>query len=145
MCVVGGRGSAFGAIVEHHQLWIAFEQLVNLAVGLTNELRLVLHAGNGEVNGQDGVGVDEQVVLTVDALFELLLGTVLLTEETGPLSQSLLVDAGTCRNDAGWVPLHQDRRGTNYQLASLHIPQVVVSASGIFPFLQLAVEESQQG
>ena len=69
---------------------------MNLAVSLANELWLMLHAGNGEVDGQDGEGIDQQIILTVDRFLELFLGTVALAEETRALGNGLLVDAGSC-------------------------------------------------
>ena len=69
---------------------------MDLTVGLEDELWLVLHTGNGEVDGKDGEGVDEQVVTAVDALLHLFLRTVVLTEETGSLGDGLCIDLGTC-------------------------------------------------
>ena len=57
------------------------------------------------MDGQYGEWVDQQIVLSVDALLDLLLGAVLLAQETGALSQCLLVDLGSGRNYAGGVPL----------------------------------------
>ena len=50
-------GAALGTVVEDHQLGIVVEQLMDLAVGLADELRLVPDAGDGEVDGQDGEGL----------------------------------------------------------------------------------------
>ena len=118
---------------------------MDLSIGLTDQLRHMLHIRNGEVDGQDGVGVDKQVVLAVDGFLELLLGTVLLAEETGPFSKGLLVDAGTCRHHSGRIPLNMERRGADHEFACLHITQIVIASTGIVPLLELTVEESQQG
>ena len=145
MGMIGGRGATLRSVVEHHQFRILLEQLMNLAIGLADQLRHVLHIRNGEVDRQDGVGVDEEVVLAVDGLLELLLGTVVLAEETGALVDDLLVDAGTCRHHAGWVPLYMEGGGADHELTRLHIPQIVVAATGIVPLLELTIEEAQQG
>ena len=117
---------------------------MNLTIGLTNQLWPVLHTGDGEVCGQNGEGIDKQVVLTIDAFLELLLGAILLAKETGALLDSLFVDAGSCGNHAGWIPLHLDGRGTHHQFACLYIAQVVVAFPGIVPTLELAIEEPLQ-
>ena len=77
-----------------------------LAVVLTDALRLVLDAGNGEMYRQDGVGVYKQVKMTVDGFLRLLLRAVCLAEETRPVGNHFLVDAGTCRHHTGGVPLY---------------------------------------
>ena len=105
----------------------------------------MLHTGNGEVRGQNGEGIDQQVVLIVDTLLELLLGAILFAEETRALSDGFLVDAGSCGYHTGGIPLHLNRRGTHHQLARLHITQVVIALAGIVPTLQLTIEESLQG
>ena len=118
---------------------------MDLPIGLTDQLRHMLHIRNGEVDRQDGVGVDEQVVLAVDRLLELILGTVLLAEETRSLGEGLLVDAGTCRYHSGWIPLYMKGRGTDHEFACLHVTQIVIASTGIVPLFELTVEESQQG
>ena len=117
---------------------------MDLAIRLADELWLVFHAGNGEVDGQDGEGVDKQVEMGIDRLLDLFLGAILFTKETGALGDSLLVDAGTCRDDAGRVPLHLDAGGAYHQLARLGASQLVVTTTGIGPLLQLMVEETNQ-
>ena len=145
MGMVWCGGTALGTVVEDHQLGIVVEQLMDLAVGLADELRLVPDAGDGEVDGQDGEGIDEQVVLAVNALLHLFLGTVLLTEETGALGDGLGIDPGSSRAYAGGVPLHLYGGGSYGQLAGFDITQVVVAVAGIVPLLQLTVEEPLQG
>ena len=117
---------------------------MDLAVVVENALRLVSDTGDGEVRGQDGVGVDKQIELTVDGLLSLLLRTVLFTEETGTLGDHLLVDAGACGHHAGRIPLYEDRRGADGQLSRPDVAQVVVAVAGIVPLLQLTVEEPLQ-
>ena len=85
---------------------------MDLTVVVEDTLRLVPDTGDGKVTGQDGVGVDEQIELTIDCFLRLLLWTVLLTEETGTLGECLLLDSGTCGNDTGRIPLHLDGRGS---------------------------------
>ena len=145
MGMVRGGGAALRTVVEHHHLRIFLQQLVNLAVGLADALRLMPHAGDGEVYRQDGVGVHEQVEVVVDRFLRLFLRTVLFAEETRPLGDHLLIDAGARRHDARRVPLYEYRRGSHRQLARLHVAQVVVTPAGVVPFLQLTVEEALQG
>ena len=94
---------------------------------------------------QDGEGVDKQVVTVVDILFILLLRTVLLAEETRPLSHRLLVDLGSCGYHAGRIPLHLYVRGAERQFTGLHVAQILIAPAGVFPLLELTVEEAQQG
>ena len=117
---------------------------MDLSVAGADLLRLVLHTWDGEVDRQDGEGVHQQVVLVVDILLYLLLRTVLFTEETGACCHRLLVDAGSCRDDTGGIPLYLHGRGTDRQLTGLHVTQFPIAASGIVPFFQLTVEETQQ-
>ena len=79
---------------------------MDLTIVVVDLLRLMLHTGNRKVDRQDGEGVDEQVILTVDVLLHLFLRTILLTEETRSLGECLLVDAGSCRDHSGRVPLY---------------------------------------
>ena len=145
MGMVWRGGTALGTIVEDHQFGIVVEQFMDLAVGLTDELRLVPDAGDGEVDGQDGEGIDEQVVLAVNALLRLFLGTVLLTEEAGTLRDGLGIDPSPCGTYARRVPLHLYGGGAYGQLTGFDIAQVVVTLAGIVPLLQLTVEEPLQG
>ena len=96
MGVIGSRSTALWSVIEYHHLWILGKQLVNLAIGITNQLRLVLYRWNGKVDGQDGEGVDQQVELSIDRFLNLLLGAILLAQETGALGQCLLVNLSAC-------------------------------------------------
>ena len=145
MGMVGSRRTTFRTIIEDQHLRIFLQQFMDLTVTVADLLRLVLHTGNGEVDRQDGEGVHQQVILIADTLLYLFLRTVLFTEETGACCHRLLVDAGTRRDDAGRIPLYLHRGGTHSQLACLHVAQFPIAASGIVPFLQLTVEEAQQG
>ena len=94
--MIGSRSTALWSVIEYHHLWILGKQLVNLAIGITNQLRLVLYRWNGKVDGQDGEGVDQQVELSIDRFLNLLLGAILLAQETGALGQCLLVNLSAC-------------------------------------------------
>ena len=142
--MVWRRSTTLGTVVEDHHLRVFVEQFVYLAIVVTNALRLVPDAGNGEVDRQDGVGVHEQVEMAVDRFLRLFLRTVRLAEETRSLSEHLLVDAGTCGDDACRVPLYLYGRGSYGQLACLYVTQVLIAPTGIVPLLQLAVEEALQ-
>ena len=94
--------------------------------------------------GQYGVGVYQQLVLSVYRFLDLLLRAVLLAQETGTLGQCLLVDLGARRHDARGVPLHLHGRCSHHQFAGLHVAQILVALAGIVPLLELAVKESHQ-
>ena len=79
---------------------------MDLTIVVVDLLRLMLHTGNRKVDRQDGEGVDEQVIPTVDVLLHLFLRTILLTEEARSLGECLLVDTGSCRDHSGRVPLY---------------------------------------
>ena len=64
--MVGSRGATFWSVIEYHHLWILGKQLMNFAIGMTDELWLVFYRWDGKVDGQDGEGVDQQIVLSVD-------------------------------------------------------------------------------
>ena len=144
MGMIGCRRTTFRTIIEHQHLGILLQQLMDMSVAGVDLLRLVLHTWDGEVDRQDGEGVHQQVVLIVDVLLHLLLRTVLFTEETGACCHRLLVDAGSCRDDAGGIPLYLHGGGADRQFTGLHVTQFPVAASGIVPFLQLTVEEALQ-
>ena len=57
--MVGSRSATLWSVVEHHHLWILSQQLMNLAIGIQDELWLMLHRWNGKVDGQDGEGVNQ--------------------------------------------------------------------------------------
>ena len=80
----------------------------------------------------------------IDRLLDLFLGAILFAEETGTLGDGLLVDAGTCRHDAGGIPLYLDARGADDEFTGLGAAQFVITAAGIVPLLELVVEEPQQ-
>ena len=69
---------------------------MDLTIVVKNALGLVLDTGDGEVRREDRVGIDEQIEMAVDGFLGLFLRTVLFAEETRPLSDCLLIDAGTC-------------------------------------------------
>ena len=69
---------------------------MDLTIVVKNALRLVLDAGDGEMRRENRVGIDEQIEMAVDSFLGLFLRTVLFAEETRPLGDCLLIDAGTC-------------------------------------------------
>ena len=79
MGMVGSRGTAFGPIVEHHHLGIFVEQIEHLTIIAQDTLRFVSQRGDGEMCGQDGEWIDEQLEMLVDNLLRLLLGAILFT------------------------------------------------------------------
>ena len=115
----------------------------------TDALGLMTRQRNGEMHGQNGVGVHEQLIamLAVAARHrprELLRGTVLCTQEAWALADGLLVDLRSRRHHACRIPLDAQRCIACRKLTRLHIRQVAIASVGIAPFLQLSVEEAGQ-
>ena len=135
MGMIGRRCATLRTIIKYQHLRILLKQLVYLTVFVVNLLWLVLHAGNGEVDRQDGEGVHQQVILIVDVLLYLLLRAILLAEETGACCHRFLIDAGTCRDHTGRIPLYLHGGGSHRQLACLHIAQLTIALAGIIPLL----------
>ena len=77
--MVGSRGATFGSVVEHHHLGIFVEQIEHLTIIAQDTLRFVSQRGDGEMCGQDGEWIDEQLEMLVDNLLRLLLGAILFT------------------------------------------------------------------
>lgn len=56
--------------------------------------------------GEDGEGVDKQMVAREDWHFELLARSIVVAEEAGTLRESLRVQFGQRGNGSGWVVLN---------------------------------------
>ena len=68
-------------------------------------LRLVAPGGYGQVTRQDGVGVEQYLVVLLGGQAVLFLGPVVVAEEAGALADGLGVDVGAGADDAGGVVL----------------------------------------
>ena len=82
------------------------QQSVHLAIMAVDGLWLVLGGGNGEVDRQDGEGVDQELEVVVYLLGHLFLGAVSLAQEAGALAECVLVYLGACADDACRIELH---------------------------------------
>ena len=76
----------------------AFKQSSHLAVVLANKLRLVNFCGYGEMQWQDGEGVNQQLEIVIDGYLRLNRWPVLLTQEAGTLRQGGFINLCACRN-----------------------------------------------
>ena len=75
---------------------------------------------NGEMLRQDGVRVDKNLIMFFRHQFVLLLRAVDVAKEARTLADALLVNACTCRNDAGRIPLRSKRHFAKWQFFCLH-------------------------
>ena len=137
MQVVGGTGSAFGTVVEHHETTVGFKQTVYLYEVFPYALGLVPARSYREVHGKNGERIHQQFKIVVEHLHHLLFRAVGLAEKAGPAAERRAVELGPRRHDAGRVELHFQR----IKRACLHITQVAVAPAGILPHLQLTVEK----
>ena len=136
------RGTTEWTVVEHHQLRIMIQQLYHLAVHSTNLLCVMTTGGDGEMHRQDGVGIDQQLIVHILHLGQLFLRAVLSAEETGTGGYRLLSDGGAGRTDAGGVELHFEGRRSHVQLAGLHMTQFTIAFTRLRPQAQLAIEKT---
>ena len=133
MGMIRSRGTTLRTIIEHHHLWVFFQQLMNLAIGFEYALGLVFQRRDGKMLLQDRKGIYKQLILAVNLFLDLLLGTILLTKETRAFRNGLLIDFGTRRHHTGRIPLHLDAISSHHQFTRLGTTQVMVSLSGCFP------------
>ena len=150
MQMIGGGGSAPGAVVEHGQAAFTLQQGRHDAVVACDALGLVTEGGNGEMHGQDGKRIDEKVELRVVGQADLLWRAVFIAEEAAPVGQNFPADAGSRRDDAGGIELQAQRQANGVVRGGLHPPhlnrqQVAIAAADLVPKLQLAVEEADEG
>ena len=113
---------------------------MHLAIMAVDGLWLVLGGGNGEVDRQDGEGVDQELEVVVYLLGHLFLGAVSLAQEAGALAECVLVYLGACADDACRIELHLQLVG---ELAHLYVLEVAEAVACVFPHLQLSVEEAR--
>ena len=121
------------------------QQLYHLAIHTTYLLRLMASHRNGEMHGQDGIRIDQQLVVGILYLGQLLCRTIGLTQEARTSSYSLLTDGGTSRTDACWVKLHLESRRAHTQLTGLYMTQLTITVAGLRPQFQLSVKITVQG
>ena len=99
----------------------------------------------GKMEGQYGIRIDKQFIVTIENFCQLLLRPVLLTQETGTGGNGLLADGGSCGTDACRIKLHGKGRSTYIEFACLYKPQIAITLTGIRPQTQLPVEETVNG
>ena len=97
-----------------------------------------------EVHWQDGERVNQQFKLMVNDTLHLFCRTVLLTKETGPLTDGFSICLGTRGTDACRIPLNSQRDGVSHQFTCLDQFQVTITLTHIVPDLQLTVEITGQ-
>ena len=115
-----------------------------LAIRIKYSLGLVFKRRNGEVLLQNRERIHQQLILAIDFLLDLLLGTILLTKEARTFCDGLLVDLGTCGYHTSRVPLNLNAISPHHQLTRLGASQVMITLSGYLPLLQLTVKETLQ-
>ena len=92
---------------------------------------------------QDGVGVDENLIVFLRHQFVLLLRSVVVTEEAGAFADCLLVYSGSSGDDSGGIKLSRHHHLAKGQFLCLYaFLQRFVSLSSLGPFLQFLLEES---
>ena len=95
----------------------------------------MLQRGQREVYGQYGERIDQQLITALHHPMHLLCRTVLRTEETRTLGYRLRIDLGSCRTDAGRIPLGLEHQRVDHQLTCLHPIQVAIALTHIVPRL----------
>ena len=103
--VVGTRSPAHGTVVEDDVRRHVPGQPAHHAEMVEDSLWLMPSCRDGEMLGQDGVGVHQQLVILLRRQGPLHLGAVVVTQEARPFAQRLLVNAGPRAHDACRVPL----------------------------------------
>ena len=107
---------------------------MHLAIVAPDGLRAMPPCRYGEVHGQDGVGVDQQLKLIVYHLLHLLLGTVLLTKEAGSAADGFPVYVGSRANDACGVELYDEYVLPKADLLLPRVSQILISFTNVPPF-----------
>src|SRR5574344_1986522 len=121
MSMIRSCGTALRTVIEYHHLRIFSEQLIYLGIHPHNLLRLMLLGRYREVYWKDGERIYQQVISIVHHHLHLLLGAILLTQETGSLLQCLSVYLGTRRYHSCRIPLYSHRQTVTWQFARLHV------------------------
>ena len=103
--MVRTRGTAQRSVVEDQVFGHIPGHLPKCAEAAVDALGTMPTHRYGEVLRQDGVGVDEYLVVLLRHELVLLFRTVIVAKEAGPFANALLVDGSACRNNAGRVPL----------------------------------------
>ena len=103
--------------------------------------------GDGEVDGQDRIGIHEDVELGILPYGHLLCGKAALAEEAAAMLHGILAHLGARGDHAGGIELQLQCQGWALRLvhgAHAHTQQVAVAAAGVVPEFQLAVEKTSQ-
>ena len=106
MHVVWCTGPTLRTIIEHHQLLVFLQQAMNLSIVAKNALWLMFSGWYGKMHRQDGEGIQQQFVTIIDVFYDLLLRTVVHTEEAGSLRNGLLVDFCSSADHTGRIELY---------------------------------------
>ena len=135
--MVGSGGAAARSVVEHEMPRQAACHAEQVGEVSADALRGVHEAGQGEVPGQDGIGVDEQFIVVEARAVQLFLRTLRQAEETRALCQCLPVHLCPGGHDACRVVLQHQ---SVLQGALLHVCQFVVASACVVPDFQLTAE-----
>ena len=156
MQVVGSTGTTHRTIVEHGQVGVSLQQLPHRTYMLGYALWLMLCRGYGEMYGQDGERIQQQLKAMPLLLFPALLRggggachlhlrPILLTEETRPLVKGLLVNLRTSRHHSCRIELQPQADAIGLQLARLHLVQVLIALARLVPDGELSLHEMVGG
>ena len=140
MQVIRRTGTAFRAVVEHHQLRISPQQAVYLYVITGDGLWLMLAGRNGKMSREYRKRIDKNVEIVTERQCGLFIRTVLPAEEARTTGQRGLVNLRTCAYQACRIELYKDWP----RLTCLYTFQLFITPGSVWPLFQLVMEEFGQ-
>ena len=140
--MVGSGRAAARAVVKEHEVGDFPSHLVEPVNHVLEPLRRVAAQGYGEMSGEYGEGIYEQLETPLERVTDLLFRAVVVAEKARAFLQMPLVDFGGGGTHAARVKLHGERIVVGLETARLDILTQIVEAFRHFgPRLHLTVEK----
>ena len=108
MHMVRARSPAKRTVVEDDVFGHIPSHLPEGSETAIDALRRVSAHRNGEVLRQDGIRVDENLIMLLRHEFVLLLGAIVVAKEARPFADGLLVDGSASTYNSGGIPLSHE-------------------------------------
>ena len=143
MHMIGRRSSASCSIIEYDVVIQLRSDATKRRIIAIHRLGRVPATGDGQMMGQDGKRIDQDIVLSLHGQCNLLCRTMIVAQETGSFFERFAIDFRGGRNETCGIVLHGERVILRLQGLCPHVVvQIFKSLARTFPTLQLFLKES---
>ena len=144
MGMVGSGCAATRSVVEEEEVGHRPGQAVHLAEEERELLQLMAARGDGQMVRQDGEGIHQHLVLSIEGQGYLLGWAVAVAEEAGAFPEIALIYLGCCRDDAARVELYGKGMVFGGEFAGLNVAgQFLEPLLHLCPSRHLLIEETE--